>query len=373
MADTLRDRLLAWRDRWLADLRFQEWSMGQWWARPVARRRARRVFDLAAGFTYTQTLLAALRLGLFDLLAPGPLTAAQLAARTGLPTEAMERLLRACCALDLCDRRSGDRVGLGVLGAACVGRPALLAVAEHNVAMYRDLDDPLALLRGEPPAGREVAGLWRYVRRPPGAPLGAEDVAGYSAFAAATASLVLADVASAYPIAGHRRLLDVGGGEGQFLRAVASHAPALELMLFDLPPVVERARARFAEAGLASRASLFGGDFRADPLPRGADLVSLVRILHDHDDDDVARLLRAVHAALPPGGRLLVAEPMADADRAEPVTDVYFMFFFLTFGQGRARRAGEIAALLRDAGFVRPRPLQARAPAHSTLLLAERR
>ena len=58
------------------------------------------------------------------------------------------------------------------------------------------------------------------------------------------------EVLNSYPIHQHRCLLDVGGGEGVFLAAAATRAPALRLMLFDLPAVAERARARLADAGL---------------------------------------------------------------------------------------------------------------------------
>jgi demethylspheroidene O-methyltransferase len=100
---------------------------------------------------------------------------------------------------------------------------------------------------------------------------------------------------SGYPVAAHRCLLDIGGGDGSFLAAAATRAPDLELQLFDLPAVADRARMRFEAAGLAGRATAFGGSFQTGLLPVGADLVSLVRVLHDHDDEDVMGLLRAIH------------------------------------------------------------------------------
>jgi hypothetical protein len=74
---------------------------------------------------------------------------------------------------------------------------------------------------------------------------------------------------------------------------------------------VDGARARFAENGLTGRTTITGGSFRTDALPFGADAISLVRVLYDHSDDTVRMLLAKVHAALPDGGRLIVAEPMS--------------------------------------------------------------
>jgi demethylspheroidene O-methyltransferase len=159
------------------------------------------------------------------------------------------------------------------------------------------------------------------------------------------------DVLDAYPLHRHRCLLDVGGGEGAFLTAVARRAPRLRLMLFDLPPVADRARQRLEEAGLAGRVAIHAGDFGVDRLPAGADLVSLVRVVHDHDDATVLRLLRAVREVLPPDGALLIAEPMSGQAGTEPMADAYFGFYLLAMGQGRPRTPEAVMQLVRSAGF----------------------
>jgi demethylspheroidene O-methyltransferase len=141
-------------------------------------------------------------------------------------------------------------------------------------------------------------------------------------------------------------------------------------MLFDLPAVAARARARLANAGLAQRASVHGGDFRADPLPAGADVVSLVRVLHDHDDDGVRRILAAVRQALPDDGTLLVAEPMAGTPGAEAMGAAYFGFYLRAMGSGKPRSPQRLGQLLREAGFDRGRPVPTRLPIQTGLLVA---
>jgi demethylspheroidene O-methyltransferase len=179
---------------------------------------------------------------------------------------------------------------------------------------------------------------------------------------AATQPGVAADLLAAYPFRRHRRLLDVGGGEGAFLVAAGRQAPRLALSLFDLPAVAARARSRLAGAGVLDRTTLYEGDFLADPLPGGADLITLIRILHDHDDAGVLAVLRKARAALPADGALLVAEPMSSAPRGDRISDVYFAFYLLAMGRGRARTPVEIMALMREAGFRRTRLLKTRTP-----------
>jgi demethylspheroidene O-methyltransferase len=337
--------------------------------RPIARRRAGAVFDLCAGFVYSQVLVAAVRLRLLDLLAEGPRDLDALAPRLGLDRDAAERLLRAAVALRLAARRSGGRFGLGPLGAPLLGNPGIAAMVEHHALLYADLADPVALLRRER-AGTALGGYWPYAGA--AAPAGIPDgrVAAYTDLMAASQPLVAAEVLDAYRVDRHRRLLDVGGGDGSFLVAAAARAPDLDLVLFDLPPVAERASRRFAAAGLAGRARAFGGDFRADPLPTGADLVSLVRVLHDHDDAVALDLLRAARRAMAPGSTLLLAEPMADAPGAAAVGDAYFGFYLLAMGSGRPRTPREIEGMLRTAGFGRIRSVPTRTPLLTGLILA---
>jgi len=353
------------RDRLIASPRFRRWAAAFPFTRPIARRRTRALFDLCAGFVYSQVLQACVQLRLFDILADGPMTTAALSMRLGLPPERTQRLLLAATSLKLLARRQGGRFGLGPLGAAMVGNAAVSAMVLHHRELYADLNDPVALLRGQAGA-TGLSRYWAYSGNADAAKLDDGQVAAYTALMAASQPLVADEVLAAYRIGRHRSLLDVGGGDGSFLQAAAARAPDLRLMLFDLPPVAEQARARLAAAGLAGRSATTGGDFLTDPLPPGADIVSLIRVIHDHDDPAALDILRAAHHALPSGGTLLLAEPMAGTSGAEPIGDAYFGFYLMAMGHGRARTQAELFALLHDAGFTDVR----RAPTHTPLLVS---
>ena len=342
--------------------------------RPVARARARALFDLCAGFVYSQVLLAVVRLDLPRRLLGGPRTAASLVAELSLDEPAAERLLAAAASLRLLAVRGEEAgracYGLGPLGAALVDNPGVLAMIEHHGLLYDDLRDPLALLRGaQVPTG--LAAYWPYATAAADdAALHPASVTPYSELMAASQRIVADEVLAAYPVRRHRHLLDVGGGSGAFLLAAAERAPRLRLTLFDLPAVAELARARIAGSAVAERLDAVGGDFTRDPLPAGADLVSLVRVLHDHDDDVALALLRAVRRALAPGGRLLIGEPMSGTPGAEPAGDAYFGFYLLAMGSGRPRTPQRIAAMLAEAGFARSRLLRTRTPLVARVIVA---
>ena len=363
------DRWCALRDRLLASPAFQRTAAAFPLTRPIARRRARALFDLCAGFVYSQVLLACVRLRLFDILAEGPQTVAALSVRLSLSQEATMRLLCAAVSLRLAARRGNDRFGLGDLGAALLGNPGIAAMVEHHALLYADLEDPVALLRGERP-DTELARYWAYSRADRPSALDGERVAAYSALMSASQRLVAGEVLDAYALDGHRCLLDVGGGEATFIAAAAMRAPHLRLVLFDLPAVAARAEARLADTGLADRVRVVGGDFFSDPLPAGADIVSLVRVVHDHDDAAALALLRAVRRALPADGTLILAEPMSGTPGAEPIGDAYFGFYLLAMGSGRPRTPDELETLLQRAGFGHIRRVPTRMPLQVCLIVA---
>jgi len=380
-----------WSDRWrdalqrlYASERLYRWSLANPFTRRVTRRRTRQLFDLMAGFVHSQVLLACVRLDLFQLLRDAPGTPATLAQRTGVPEAELQRLLLSAVSLGLLEHRSAGRLGLGPLGVPLTTHPGIAQMVEHNQLLYEDLRDPLAFLRqGQPPAppesGRQgdMAAYWPYAQGGLAAvqrPEAAEQVGRYSALMAESQGFVVHEILSSYFFDEHRCVLDVGAGQGRFVSALARHAPHLQLQMFDLPPVLAQARTRLAAQGLDARVRLHPGSFLDDPLPQGADLITLVRVLHDHPDTVVRLVLQKAHAALPPGGVLLVAEPMAqDAEGpAQHQADAYYHFYLMAMGAGRLRSPREIGALLREAGFTAIEQVPNAMPIHGQLVLGRK-
>ena len=374
-------RWLNARNRMLMSPAFQRLAMRTPLLRGTARFHANAMFAVITGFVQTKALTATVDAGIIRRLAEGPADTAELAAVSGLPAEALQRLLGAAKAIDLVERAGPDLWVLGQRGAALSTNQGALAMIEHHKLFYDDLADPIAMLKGGRGQGK-LAAFWTYApaagRGDPAAVDAASwegggdgAVAPYSALMAASQPMVAEQVLDAYRFGRHQCLMDVGGGHGAFLAAVAERHPGLAMKLFDLPAVVEGARASLAARGL-SHIALHGGSFRDDPLPRGADVISLVRICHDHDDQVVAALLKKAHAALPQGGRLLIAEPMAGTPGAEVMGDAYFGLYLWAMGSGRPRTVADYLALLASAGFASAREVPTALPMVTRLVVAER-
>jgi len=337
LAGRARDHWRGLRNRLLADPRFQKFAVDFPLFRPIARRRARALFDLLAGFAYSQVLYATVRLGLIEQLQAGPLATASLAARVGWPVDRLERLVKAAASLDILERTADGRVCLGPHGAALAGNPWIARFILHHHLLYEDLADPLALLSGSK-TDNKVMDFWSYGDQ--------RNAAAYTALMAASQEAVAAEVLAAHDFSRHRHLIDIGGSNGTFLAAAAARYPGLRMSLFDLPAVAEIARAK-----LGNRVEIFGGSFLIDELPRGPDAASLIRIAHDHDDASVLTLFAAIRRMLPAGGTLILAEPVSGLAATAPITDAYFELYFAAMGQGRTRTPEELAAMAQTQGF----------------------
>ncbi len=327
-----------------------------------ARAEGRALFDILSGFVQSQALTALVELRLLHRLAEGSATTAALALHAEVPPPRMAVLLQAGAALKLV-RSKNNLWHLTPRGAAFLAVPGLEAMVRHDSVLYRDLSDPAAFFRGQ--TYPELAGFWPYVF---GELAGSDPAlaARYSSLMADSQGLVAADTLRMVDLKDSTHLMDVGGGTGAFLRAVRAKYPKLPMSLFDLPDVL--AGADHGIAGL----HLHPGSFRSDPLPTGADTISLVRVLYDHPDTLIADLLASVFAALPPGGRLIVSEPMSGGARPDPQTDIYFAVYTMAMGTGRTRSAAEIAQALANAGFSVSPPRAAPRPFITSVIDARR-
>jgi demethylspheroidene O-methyltransferase len=363
------DRIIDARNHLVASPWFQRWAAAFPLTRPIARRHARDVFDLCAGFVYSQILLACVRLGVLERLRDGPAELQAIMAHTGLAHDRAHQLMEAATALGLAVRRGRHSYALGMQGAALLGNPGILRMIDHHELLYRDLADPIGLLKGDG-APTSLSKYWAYVGAGDRATLTAADVGAYTTLMSRSQSLVTSEILDSAPLERFTSLLDVGGGEGIFLAAAGRRHAHLRLALFDLPPVAERARAFLASEGLADRSEVHGGDFLLQSLPTGADVVSLVRVLHDHSDSVAKKLLASVRRTLPGHGALIIAEPLAATSSAVRMGHAYFGFYLMAMGSGRPRTLAEIRGLLAAAGFARSRSIGTRLPLQTSVIVA---
>jgi O-methyltransferase domain/Dimerisation domain len=314
---------------------------------------AMTLLGLMNGCRVTQTLYVAAKLGIPDLLQDGPRASEELAGATGADARALRRLLRALVSLGVFAEETHGRFALTELGAllrsdvpGSLRAAAIFLADERNWRAWGALER--SVMNGEPVRGPR--GTQAFLEE------SARDPEGAALFNAAMTSLTSAfdtAVTAGYDFSRFGTVVDVGGGQGALISSILAANPTLRGILFDIPPVIESARACIAEAGLAERCALVAGDCFAS-VPAGGDAYVLKWVIHDWDDERATTILRNCHRAMARDGRLLLVERVVP-ERIDQSAATQGMLLgdlnMLLVTGGRERTAAEYRTLLGGAGF----------------------
>jgi hypothetical protein len=315
------------------------------------------LFERIAGYMQTHLLRAAARLRLADLLAAGPASAEELAARTGVDADGLRRLLRGLVTLGVFARRRdgrfrNNRMSKALLSAGTAPGGSEAAISLRDCALYFGSESQLRAWTGleETVAGggnafERVHGTdtWDWLEQHP------EEQAAFAGTMVAITRLYAPGVATTYPFGEVRRLCDVGGGHGDLLAEVLLRHPRLGAVLLDSPGVLATALLFLEARGVLERVELTSGSF-FESVPEGCGCYLLKNILHDWDDERALRILGNCRRAMEPGQRLLVVEVVVEEDTTRDIGPLSDLQMMVVCG-GRERGRGDYARLFERAGF----------------------
>ena len=309
--------------------------------------------EVAGGYCLPRCLHVVAELAVADALDDVPLPAAELAQAVGAHADALDRVLRLLAAHDVFERHD-DAFGHS---------PASRLLRSDHPQSMRDFARMFGLpvfwatfgqmehaVRSGLPATTQVfpEGFWDHLAEHP------EQARVFSAAMAGKAHGAVAGVLSAYEFSGFGRIADIGGGTGHLLRAVLDATPDATGVLFELPHVIDQAR-----AAASDRLTLQAGDFFRDPLP-ACDAYLLMEIVHDWGDDESLAILTAIRHAAPPGAKVLLMESIVPDDPG-PDWSKMLDIHMLTLLGGRQRTRREYESLLTRSGFAFEREIDTRA------------
>ena len=153
-------------------------------------------------------------------------------------------------------------------------------------------------------------------------------------------------------LSGARSLLDLGGGPGTYAMAFCQAYPGLTAAIFDLSETLHTTERLVKEAGLEGRIRFISGDFNRDDVGGPYDAVLMSDILHYQGAEANAALVRKVHGALAPSGRLVIKDRFLDENGTSPAwTAMFAVHILLNTEKGRCYTIAEAVQWLKDAGF----------------------
>jgi SAM-dependent methyltransferase len=300
---------------------------------------------------FSRALMVATKLGIFEAMADGPLTARDLAAKRGADARAVEKLLNLLVAM-----RYLRLSGAGQYRLTSMARRWLL---ENGARSVRD-NVLMKFLEW-----RWIEGLEDFVRT--GEPLDVhatmtkEDWGLYQRGMRAQASLIGPLLARRMPMPRHARtMLDVGGSHGYFSVALCRRYPALRAVVLDLPQAVEQAASLLEAEGMGKRVILRAGDALTDDLGTEAfDLILMFSLVHHFDDSTNRSLVARAARALRPGGLLVIGDLLRPESPGKGgALDTFYDLYFALTSRSGLWSFMEMADWQRAAGLRPRRPIR---------------
>jgi 2-polyprenyl-3-methyl-5-hydroxy-6-metoxy-1,4-benzoquinol methylase len=290
----------------------------------------------------TRSIMAGVRLGIFEALRDGPLAASDIAARCQLDRECTELLLRLLVGVDYLELH-GEQFALNDLS-----RRTLIAGSEHELIGYvlwnywqwemvAGLDDLIRTGRGidfhETMTDPEA---WANYQR------AMKEVARFSAPL----------VADRVPVkAGARHLLDIAGSHGLFGAAICRKHPPMKSTVLDLPAAIEHARELARAEKIDDVVEHRAGDLLADDYGKDNDVVLLSNILHHFNEATNIAILRRALDSLTAAGTVAIWEIEAPEKDATPTSGDGAALFFRLTSNARCYHGSEYERWLQRVGF----------------------
>ncbi len=301
------------------------------------------------GYRTSQITATLAHLAIADQLADGPVSSEKLAQVVGADPDALPRLLRAAASIGLLEESERGRFALTPLGALLRSdssgslRDAAIAIA--GPGQYRPWERLHDVVRTGRPHTADALGsdLWDYYRQHP------DEGSRFARTMSWVSNSGLDELLASYDSSRFRRIIDVGGGNGELLAAMLAHNSGADAVLFELPPVIEGARQAPHIGRLDGRVQLLAGDFLHE-VPVGGDLYVLKQILLGWDDEHAKRILHNCHRAAAPGKTLLVIEWLLPSTPDPSGVHLLDLNMLVMLG-GRQRSAEHYQQLLQSTGW----------------------
>lgn len=308
------------------------------------------IMHLAMGFWASKTLLSAVELELFSVLAKGPLDCGDLAARLGIHRRGARDFFDALTALNMLVRE-GDRYKNAPATDVFLDRnkPSYIGgfLKIANNRLYPMWESLIEGLRSGKPENETKGGgdLFATLYADP------EKLAEFLGAMTGISIGVATVIHEKFPWKDYKTFVDIGCAQGAAPVQIALKNAHLTGCGFDLPPVGPVFENYVKSFGLEQRLHFHAGDFRVDELPTG-DVLVMGHILHNWELERRKMLLDKAYRALPKGGALIIYEWIIDEDRRESALSLLMSLHMLLETPGGKNFTGsECCTWMREAGF----------------------
>lgn len=278
------------------------------------------IMQVGMGFWASKTLLTAVNMNLFTLLAKGELSGQEIKEKLGLHDRGLYDFL-------------DTLVALGFLKRSGLKETSMYSNAE-DTNLFLDKNKPTYIGGMLEMSNNRLYPFWNDLEEglKTGKPQNETKTGGAPIFEAlyadqqklrefirAMGGIQMGNfmmLSKSFDFSPYSTLCDIGGSGGHLAAQVAMNNEHMSCVTYDLPPVAPIASENIEMMGLSDRVTVQSGDFFNEDFPK-ADVITMGNILHDWGTQDKNMLIKKAYDALPKGGALVVIENIIDDNRSE--------------------------------------------------------
>lgn len=318
------------------------------------------LMQMLFGAQMQRSICVAAKLGIADLIAEKPQTAAELAAKTDTHASSLYRVLRTLASIGIFAENADQKFELTPVAALLRSDPPNsmrhFAIMMGEDWIWSAWGELMYSVKTGGVAHEKVQGMSSFE-------FFAQNAEAGKVFNRAMTNLslsVIPAIIEAHDFSGVSKLVDIAGGHGLLLAGILKANPQVQGILFDLPFVIEGAGEWLEKEGVRHRVELASGDF-FQSVPTGADAYMMKHIIHDWDDESSIKILQNIRSAMNESGKVLIIE-MVVPESDEPHPSKALDILMLVMEGGKERTKDEYRRLLEASGLRLTRIIPTKSP-----------
>lgn len=319
----------------------------------------RRIWELFLSHTYVTSIIAGDDSGIYTALEDKPDTIEGVAKRLGFDVRATGILLRQLASLGILNLRNG------VFQLADLTRQYLLkaspyywgnmmrlgANAQNLQRLLGRLKEKDTATSGGPEGTTSESQQGRPAEGWASGKVSIEQARGVAASMHSHSLPAAIGAARNYDMSKVKKIVDVGGGSGCFMIAMAQANPHLKCTIMELDTMCEIATSYIKAGGVGAQVDTVAVDMFREAWPKGYDAMFFSNVFHDWNFKTCEWLAKKCYDALEPGGRIMLHETLIDDNGAGPPVATAFSMLMLMGTQGQQFTFNELKGILERAGF----------------------
>ena len=300
---------------------------------------------MVQNFQVMQSIFAATKLGIPDLIGDAQKSCDELANATDTKSDQLYFLLKALAGVGIFVEIEPKCFQLAPLGTCLLNEPSsmrnyVLFQGEIAATYWREL---IHTLRNDQSAFEYVYGMEIYEccrQKPHIAML-------WDGMSTNLSTMHNSAILASYDFSFAKKIADIGGGQGTLLAAILKQYSSLQGVLFEQSKLIEEAKNFLSGEEIIDRCKLVVGNF-CESVPTEPDVYIIKNVLSSQEEPIATKLLENLYQAMAKSSKLLVIQRIISDTRW---TDNFSYLNSLLVSRGKFMTEDELEQLLKGSGF----------------------